>query len=543
MKAQPVTTGEVLVERRSDRQAYARMNYLDLYDGYLDTPLSRNQAEHERSLEELADRLSRPLSQALAVVHGAVLDFDCLTRPLAYLVIYQVTQGRRQRAGAQAEIRAFSSYKDLAGVCPGDATHRLMLSLLETEIPEQLAGEFLAQCPGNPAVDTPTPIESRPSTTRLGIGFGMSFTERVQLTLRLPGRLKFVRGRDIASADLSGSMRLRVLQALAPSFTEDPAIKAIQVYLVLVMPVFMLESFSTHYIAASKVAVKLRGLVVGTEFQRKPLVSMLIALVKSAGKPVVGIQHGGGYGQTDPNWWERAERWFCDSYRTWGYRYSGKDQPLASIKLSRQANKAKRRQKSSYAGLELRILLAIPYISEELESSLYSPPYALQVTAIESSLSILGPLLERDCQLTIRLHPKNKGAAFIQNLSVAGDPRVSFSTGVRGSIAEDASDYSALVFSSPQATCIAECLAAGRPFYVAASPEFFWIRDEAADHYREMQRSGIWLTRFDQVEALIQSGFDNMTHRQHVFRHNFANTFACHSDGYLAEWVEMLKHV
>ena len=120
--------------------------------------------------------------------------------------------------------------------------------------------------------------------------------------------------------------------------------------------------------------------------------------------------------------------------------------------------------------------------------------------------------------------------------------QLQFSTGARGSIAEDASKYSVLFFSSPQATGIAECLASDCSFFVAAVPDFFWIREEAAMQYQEMIQCGLWLTRVDQLEQLLENGFFPMTHRQHVFRHSFARAFASHSDAYLSDWVEMLKH-
>jgi putative transferase (TIGR04331 family) len=523
------------------------MNYFDLYDQAVQPGSARDQSQHEIVLNETAQSISAALATALENLLGPQIDFSYLTMPLAFLAIYQVAPGRLEAPGHQIQLKSFPSYKGLAAISPGDETHALLVSLMESAEPEAMARDLLDDLGSAPAQNGSQSSSARigkAKASKVGICFGVSFIERCRFQLRLPGKLRFVRGRSLPQARLDGALRLELLNHAVSHFPLDRRLRSVVAYLILTMPTFMLEGFSMYKAAADKLASRLKGLVIGTEFQRKPIVAMLIAVMKTADKPVTGIQHGGGYRQTDPNWWERAERYLCDSYRTWGYQFDPEEQPLPSIKLSRQAIQAKGGgDGKSYTGLELRILLAIPYISEELECSLYSPPYQLQVAAVESSLAILGPLLELDCKLTIRLHPKNKGASFIEALSVAGHPNVQYSAGTRGSIAEDAVNYTTLVFSSPQATGIAECLASGSQFYVAASPEYFWVREEAADQYREMNRCGIWLTRFDEVEELMQRGFSNMTHRQQVFRHSFARSFACHSDNYFADWSKMLKNV
>jgi len=523
------------------------MNYFDLYDQAVQPGSARDQAQHEVVLNETAYSISAALATALENLFGPQINFSYLTMPLAFLAIYQIAPGRLEARGHQIQLKSFSSYKSLAAISPGDETHALLVSLMESTEPEAMARDLLEDrdlAPSHHGSQTSSASTAQAKTTKVGICFGVSFIERCRFQLRLPGKLSFVRGRGLPQARMDGALRLELLNHAVSYFPLDRKLRSVVAYLVLTMPTFMLEGFGAHKAAADKLASRLKALVIGTEFQRKPVVATLIAVMKTEDKPVIGIQHGGGYRQTDPNWWERAERYLCDSYRTWGYQFDAVEQPLSSIKLSRQSIKAKGGSKrKSYVGLELRILLAIPYISEELECSLYSPPYQLQVAAVESSLAILGPLLERDCKLTIRLHPKNKGASFIEALSLGGHPNVQFSTGTRGSIAEDAANYTALVFSSPQATGIAECLASGSPFYVAASPEYFWIREESTDQYREMNRCGIWLTRFDEVEELMHRGFSNMTHRQQVFRHSFARSFACNGDNYFGDWTKMLKNV
>lgn len=523
------------------------MNYFDLYDQAVQPGSDRDQGQHELALNETAKSISDPLAAALEDLLGPKINFSFLTMPLAFLAIYQIAPGRLEAPGQLTQLKSFASYKGLAAVCPGDDTHALLVSLMESPEPENVAKDLLEELSAEPAQGnkkTPSAVADNKNAAKVGICFGVSFVERCLFKARLPGRLRFVRGRDLQPAKLDGAVRLELLKRVISHFPLDRKLRSAVTYLVLAMPTFMLEGFEAHRAAAEKAASNLKALVIGTEFQRKPVVAMLIAAMKTAGKPVTGIQHGGGYKQTDPNWWERAERYLCDTYRSWGYQFDVEEKPLPSIKLSRQAIKAKGSGgKSSYTGLELRILLAVPYISEELECSLYSPPYQLQVAAIESSLAILGPLLERDCKLTIRLHPKNKGAAFVETLSVAGHPNVQISTGTRGSIAEDAANYTALFFSSPQATGISECLASGVQFFVAASPDYFWIREEAAAQYQEMNRCGIWLTRFDEVEELMQGGFAPMDHRQQVFRHSFSNTFACHSKDYFDQWLGMFRSV
>lgn len=527
-------------------QYWRDMNYFDLYDQAIQPGSNRDQQQHEVALNETAELVSAALARSLEKLLGSEVDLSYLTMPLAYLGIYQIAPGRMEAPGHQVRLKSFHSYKSLAAVCPGDETHALMVSLMESPEPENMALELLEDLDPTGDQDDARQVASAPAdsakTGRVGICFGVSFLERCLFKVRMPRKLDFVRGRDLQHTRLDRTLRLQLLKLSNASFPDDRKLRSVVIYLILTMPTFMLEGFTAHRAAAERQASRLKVLVVGTEFQRKPLVAMLIAVMKTLGKPVIGIQHGGGYRQTDPNWWERAERFFCDTYRTWGYQFDANEQPLPAIKLSRQAVRAKSGgRKKSYTGRDLRILLAIPYISEELECSLYSPPYQLQVSAIESSLAILGPLLERECELTIRLHPKNKGAAFIDTLSISGDSRVQFSTGVRGSIAEDASNYTALFFSSPQATGIAECLASGCEFYVAASPDYFWIRDEAKAQYEEMRRSGIWVTRFDEVEELMQGGFGSMNHRQQVFRHSFGKAFASHSEDYFSQWLRMLQ--
>lgn len=524
------------------------MNYFDLYDQAVQLGSVRDQSQHEDVLSQTTGVLSEALSSALQGMFDSQVDFSSLTMPLAYLVVYQICPGRFEAPGPQPGLKSFSSYKELASICPGDETHALMVSLMESPEPGAMARELLEDMsPEQREIAderTTAAREESVSGTKIGVCFGVSFLERCAFKFRMPGKLRFVRGRDLTSPQFDVSQRFELLQLVETHLPLDRKLRSALIYMVLTMPTFMLEGFEAYRVAADKTASALKALVIGTEFQRKPLVAMLVALMKKSGKPVIGVQHGGGYRQTDPNWWERAERFLCDAYQTWGYQVDPFEQPLPSIKLSRQSIKiGKKTEANSYTGRDLKILLAIPYVSDELECSLYSPPYQLQVAAVESSLAILAPLLERDCELTIRIHPKNKGAAFTESLSVSGHPNVQISTGRRGSIAEDALAFTALFFSSPQATGIAECLATGTKFFVAASPEYFWIRDEAEALYQEMHRCGIWLTRFDELEDLMQTGFAPPSHRQQVFRHSFGKTYACHSDDYMSQWLKMLKNV
>ena len=497
--------------------------------------------------EQWGHQLAAPLVAALESLHGRWVDTEVLVRPCLDLLLHQWANfaGEGIVTGGQAAApQAFATLKEWAATAPGDPAHALLLTLLGSPDPWRAARDLLDRGPVEfhslPASPAPSETRGRP---RVGVSFGLHGTDRIRLRIRLAGRIRWIRAREPTIRCWQREARdplLGALEGAAHGLSMPPDSPALLAYLALVLPSYLVEALPREAARARARAKGLSGLVGGTEFQRKPAVAVLWAVLCDEGKPVQIVQHGGGYGTADPNWWERAERRVAARFWSWGEGSLPADQPLPSPKLSREASRARRKKKApgTPPANSRQALLLLPFLSHEGEAALASPPYDRQRQAAAHSVHLLTPLLSFGWSLTVRLHPKNH----------TDDPLVPplpegahLERGQRDVLAVDAARYEAVFFSSPHATGLAECRAGGHPFRIVADPHTFAVRPEAAALFEEARHLGIWWSQPVQAEKWCRQGCPPPTPQALDWFQAFEQRFALHSPHFLDDWTRFLR--
>ena len=496
--------------------------------------------------EQWGEQLSAPLVAALECLHGRWLDTGILVRPCLDLLLHQwvnFAEGSLQPRGSAAAPQAFATLKEWAATAPGDPAHTLLLTLLGSPAPWDAARGMLERGPvGLGSVPETARLQPPRGRPRLGVSFGLHGTDRMRLSARLVGRIRWIRAREPAVRSWQRQARRTLLAKLReeacrrPLPPDGPALLA---YLALVLPSYLVEALPREAARARTLAAGLCGLVAGTEFQRKPAIAVLWAVLHEQKKPIHIVQHGGGYGTADPNWWERAERRVAARFWTWGEGSLPTDQPLPSPKLSREARRARRLRSGGLPpGTAGKALLLLPFLYHEGEAALASPPFDRQRQAAAHSLDLLAPLLSHGWSLTVRLHPKNRTE---DPLLPPLPNEVHLERGQRDVLAVDAARYAAVFFATPHATGLAECRAGKHPFRIVADPRTFAVRPEAATLFAEARHLGIWWSQSAQAEEWCRQGCPPPSPLALNWYSSFEQRFALSSPCFRDYWTRFLR--
>jgi hypothetical protein len=382
----------------------------------------------------------------------------------------------------------------------------------------------------------------------IGLSYSLPMLERWRLRRRLGGRgvkfLKFPRANQPANYD--AARRARLLERLERSLVDpnEPSQgERVLAAALAFLPTYFLEDLPFHLAKAEEQLEGVGVLFSGPEFHAKAGVAVATALLKSRGGLVIGSQHGGSYGQTDPTWLERAEYAQADLYGTWGYRKCAKDRPLPSAHLSRHRPLRRIRQALGRLRSEPKeVLVVLPFLSRGLYYSILSPPVTRQKEALHHSLTIVAALRGAGYRLTLRPHPRNLAEDYHDLAAQALGSEWEVEVGSRGTLPVDAARFAAVVFLTPDATGLAELAAAGMPFFIAARREDFHFQPHARACYEALLASGVWISEPTADTALASAALAWNTDKQAACA-GFAALFALHDRRFLDRWAAFLSAV
>jgi len=489
-----------------------------------------------------------------------------LSRPFAYLFsfVYANATSRAPADGTGEPPAAFAHLHAMTAAAFDGFVHRVLFEASREPSPlrrlTRAAQEIQAATPPTAHVtDTdrvrPTPpMRGDQSVARtaslsgrdIGLSYSLPVLERWRLRRRLAGRgVKFLRfPRANQPANYDAARRVRLLERLEPTLFDpkEPSRGGRLLAAALAfVPTYFLEDFPFHLATAEEQLEGVGVMFSGPEFHAKAGVAVATALLKSRGGLVIGSQHGGSYGQTDPTWLERAEYAQADLYGTWGYRKCAKDRPLPSAHLSRRRPLRRVRQALARARSDPKeVLVVLPFISRGLYYSILSPPVSRQDAALHGSLSIVAALRQAGFRLTLRPHPRNRAEDYHDLATRALGSDWAVEVGSRGTLPVDAARFAAVVFLTPDATGLAELAAADMPFFVAARPEDFHFQPHARACYEALLASGVWISEPAADAALAAAALAWNPDKQ-VAWGGFAALFALHDRRFLDRWAAFLS--
>lgn len=546
----------------------ARALFIDTYHRLLEGANFDIPPDYDDALEEQVESLAFELASILADEHGPVLDFALLCRPFAYLFSFvHANAASRPPIDTPPEPGvAFPHLHAMTREAFDGFVHRTLFDASRHSSPlQRLVRATEAIRDASPAEAGPPSIDDGPPTgggrhdpalvevgASRGKGIGLSYSlpvlERWRLQSRLRGhRVKFLKfSRSNQPATYDPPRRIRLLKRLGQAFVEPRTPNRFETLLASALPflpTYFLEDFFFHFHRARQQLKGIDVLFMGPEFHAKAGVAVAAALLKSHGGRVIGSQHGGSYGQTDPTWLERAEYAQADLYGTWGYRKCAKDRPLPSAHLSRRRVLWGLRQALGRARTRRNeVLVVLPFISRGLYYSTLSPPVTRQQEALGRSLAIVAALRHADVGLTLRPHPRNHADEYRDVAMRTLGSRWDVQIGQRGTLPIDATRFAAVVFLTPDATGLAELAAADMPFLIAACPKDFHFQPHATACYRALRMAGVWLAEpavdSDQARAAL-----SWTPDKQAAVKEFKARFALHDRHFLDHWAAFLQSV
>ena len=111
--------------------------------------------------------------------------------------------------------------------------------------------------------------------------------------------------------------------------------------------------------------------------------------------------------------------------------------------------------------------------------------------------------------------------------------------GKRGSLGRDMHHFGFVLFTTPNATGLAECVVNGVPFTIISRPGSYRIRPEAESVYEVMRQANVWVTEPEQLATVLNSG--KTSEQQQAALDLFGKMFALHTSGYLRHWSRFIK--
>ncbi|MCF6218025.1 MAG: hypothetical protein L3J62_06410 [Gammaproteobacteria bacterium] len=506
----------------------------------------------ELNPESLVTLLSSIMGKHLSELHGDVIDFSFLLRPFYNLYVYIYANGSYLEPVINDhtdEQFAFNNINGLSETEFNGKVHRLIYGLSKSnDVHASISSILTSEIKEVARVDMATLSELlSDECDKRQVGVSLSFTaiERMILKCRLRGNIKFVKIQKSSHApvEIDSEMRLTMLNSLSDHMgAKQLPEKKYKLLLssVLFMPTYFLEQFSSGYLNAKQHARGLKALICGIEFQHKPVQAILLAILKARNIPLIGSQHGGFYGQTDPTWLERTEREIFDYYITWGYKFSDNDHPLPSVRLSRKrlgdllsVTKSHFLQSKSKT-----VLVVLPHIMPTLAYSIQSPRVTQQQQALHRSLMMLESLVDVGYEITLRAHPRNPFSDYEAAIPDQLKGAVVVCSGQTGSLVEVMPEYEWVFFTNPNATGLSECVANGIEFRIVSDPCDYQIRPEASKVYQSLQSSKVWFTSKIELHHLDKES--GKGERSKAID-QFMKMYGLHSKSYLQDWISYIN--
>ncbi|MCM2678685.1 hypothetical protein [Echinimonas agarilytica] len=495
-------------------------------------------SEYLDCIKQSSFELNDWLTQGLQQVLGDDPRLGIMLHPAVVLAVTQFAVARhtqiKQSTLEPITLPSFSSLKEMEAVRLNEPHHKLLSQLINPDFDfSQLNAVDWGEHDGTnyTAVTHPAPISTQSSAVTQ-VTYGMPVLKRLAFSLISRGQVKFLRKLPaLPQAKRHAVLREQWFASLDKTGRSHDEL-ALALYVVLTAPCYMAEYAAQALVNARYFNQKLNALATGPEMIRKPEIAALIADVKYTEKPIFGIQHGGNAGQIDPRWNEIAEECFVSHFGTWGYTIAEHDEVMPNLKLSTVFSKP-----LSLVSMPSndKVLVVVQYISNQIQHGFHSPSFTRQTGSVKSALKMIGDACP-GYKIHIRSHPLNNKQDLIDNLDLAQYSNIEFVEGSRGTIAEDAKHYQAVLFTTPSGTGHSECLDAGIPFLVVCERNDVWLRPQNQDVYQQLLDSKIWVTSTDQLSEHVAKAFlpsDTSTSSYQTFYQRFVGV----SSGYLSRWI------
>jgi len=525
------------------------MNFIENYQKTMGNESSEGS---ELSPESLVTLLSSIAGEYLSKLHGEVIDFSFLLRPFYNLYVYIYANSsylEPTETNNSDDQFIFNNINGLSETEFNGKVHHLIYGLSKSDdinasISSILTSEFKETAP----VDTGV-LSKLPNTDhdRKQIGISLSFTviERIILKCRLQGKIRFVKTEKSSndSVEVNSNIRLSMLDSLSNHIdVKRLCEKEYRLLLssILFMPTYFVEKFTSCYLNAKQYANGLRSLVCGIEFQHKPVQAVLLAILKEKSTSLIGSQHGGFYGQTDPTWLERSEREIFDRYITWGFEFSKNEYPLPSVRLSRKrlGDVALLMKRHFLRPKAKTVLVVLPHIMPTLAYSIQSPRVMQQQQALYRSLTMLELLVDAGYEVTLRTHPRNPPLDYEAAIPGRLKSAVVVCGGKAGPLVEAMLQFEWVFFTNPNATGLSECVANGIEFRIVSDPHDYQIRTDAAQVYQSLQSNNVWFTEKAQLNHLSK---ERGKEARLKAIDQFMQMYGLHSKKYLQAWVNYIN--
>lgn len=503
--------------------------------------------KYNQSIDDLVSRLSplidSQLRKQLQISHSLQVVID----PLIYLVAYQKAAAalypEQSIDFSPDNIQPLVTLEQVFQINLDSAYGCLLRSLRGTQCPFDFVRDLLQnssraqQSESLPKCDVSM---TGGSNKKVLVTIGLLGIERLYLKLALPA-IKIDRAKRAPPCDWCLPARLELIEAWRDQ--QHPLSRheiELLAFSALVLPTAYFESCAELYRGCADRCRSASAILMGAEFMRRPEVALSAALIKSKGGKLMLIQHGGFYGQTDPTCFERAEERMADTYFTWGYKYHPGHLPVPSMKLSKIA--LSRLFRKTASAKNKKLLLVAPFFTTDLGFATHSTETNKQFEAFNASLELIRPLVEENYSVCLRFHPRNEIESLLPHIPALANGQFEVTRGQRGELVKDALDYECVVFSSPNATGICECLAGKVPFVIAAAPKYYWLQDGALPFYEALIQEGVWITGplpADDLAKRLRTNFSSAGITK------FSNNFALCKPNYLKHWaraIAVAKH-
>ncbi len=365
--------------------------------------------------------------------------------------------------------------------------------------------------------------------------------ESLQLALRSRGRIRKMRCPERSSelrydGSLRAGLACRLVAALQAG---SPLAQLAAAPVAALAPTALVEQIDElrTWLARQH---RPRVLATALGFERSPYFNALADRVGRAGGKLVGMQHGGCYGQTDPSWSESLENQIGDVFCTWGYRHQASHQPMPSLRLGqlRAAKVAAR----PFAG---RALLAHNGYSGPV-MGLSQVPHPRRERELDLALisGIEDAQAATPFTLTLRPYPR-LGRDLLGEAWKNRSPQIRIEAPGGRLLVEHAQAHDLTIFSFPGATGFLEFMHLDMPAIIFCPQDICPIRTQAQPAFQALIDAGLYATDSQSFQAIIAQWLAQgnawwRAPRRAAARARFRAEFAYTSDAAVAQWARFL---
>lgn len=337
-----------------------------------------------------------------------------------------------------------------------------------------------------------------------------------------------------------GSLRRTLLKDLQARCVHcSPLVRAALAAVALLLPTAFVEQRGELEVWVAGRPLP-RVLVSALGFERSPYFVALADRVHAAGGELLGMQHGGYYGQTDPSWYEHLENQINDRYCTWGYRQTARQVPMPAVRLTQLAPPA-----LPVRPFKPRMLLA--YCANVSGSStLARTPHYRREAELNAMLiaGVRSAQAQQSFELALRPYPR-MGRDFVVGDWQRELPQVAIEPSAGRSLFEHAAAYELTLFNFPGATGFLEFIHADRPAAIFCPSGFCPVRPAARAAFQQLIDAGLYATDEASFTELVANWTREGRHwwqqpQRVAARHAFRAEFALSSPQAVDDWCRFL---